>query len=303
MNCPICRITFTDPLFALAHSCLMARDDVCTRMIERDRKDRADFLTSVHFKFLLSHTKQVVPWCKASYQTFAILDIRTIDEFIKILDVSKDAVKVSNFLAESLPSASRGPAMASSFPVRGTNAGPSETLTKPLDQMEVPLNPGCQILGESQSEKSDQHLEPMQVSLLEVAPYAGRRDRSALPPFFRFESNLCKRVTCEYCGKCARNEIMQFPDCNFCHDSVSYHHGRCCPVVVADLFLAVKKRKVTRRPLKLHALKPFSGRFSVTACKSSCGCMGAREETEFLDEDKLNEIEHEMEANRRAVMD
>ena len=188
----------------------MARDDVCTRMIARDRKDRADFLTSVHFKFLLSLTKQVVPWCKASYQTFAILDIRTMDEFIKSLGVSKDDLTVSNSLAASLPSASRGPAMASSLPVRGVNAGPAETSTKLLDQMEVPLNPGCKILGESQFEKSDEHLEPMNVSLVEVAPYAGRRDRSALPPFFRFDSNLSRRVTCEYCGKCARNEIMQF---------------------------------------------------------------------------------------------
>ena len=77
----------------------MARDDVSTRMIERDRKDRADFLTSVHFKFLLYLTKQVVPWCKAPYQTFAILDIRTMDEFIKSLDVRKDVLKVSNSLA------------------------------------------------------------------------------------------------------------------------------------------------------------------------------------------------------------
>ena len=150
MNCHICRITFTDPVFALAHSCLMARDDVCTRMIERDRKVRADFLTSVHFKFLLSLTKQVVPWCKASYQTSAFLDIRTMDEFIKSFDVSKDALKVSNYLAASLPSASHGPAPASSILVRGADAGPSETLTKPLDQMEVLLNPGCKILGESQ---------------------------------------------------------------------------------------------------------------------------------------------------------
>ena len=104
----------------------MARDDVSTRMIERDRKDRADFLTSVHFKFLLSLTKQVVPWCKASYQTFAILDIRTMDEFIKFLDVSKDALTVSNSLAASLPSASHGPAPASNFLVRGADAGPSE---------------------------------------------------------------------------------------------------------------------------------------------------------------------------------
>ena len=77
-----------------------------------------------------------------------------------------------NSLAESQPSASRGSAMASSFPVRGTNAGPSETLTKPLDQMEVPLNPGCKILGESQFEKLDEHLQPMKVSLLEVVPHA-----------------------------------------------------------------------------------------------------------------------------------
>ena len=89
--------------------------------------------------------------------------------------------------------------MASSLPVRGANAGPSETFTKLLDQMEVPLNLGCNTIGESQFEKSDEHLEPMKVSVLEVAPYAGRRDRSALPPFFRFDSNLSKRVTCEYC--------------------------------------------------------------------------------------------------------
>ena len=110
-----------------------------------------------------------------------------MDEFIKFLDVSKDVLKVSNSLAASLPSASHGPAPASSFLVRGADAGPSETLTKPLDQLEVPLNSGCQVLGESQFEKSDEHLKPMKVSLLEVAPYAGRRGRSALPRFFRFD--------------------------------------------------------------------------------------------------------------------
>ena len=98
----------------------MAQDDVSTRMIERDKKDRADFLTSVHFNFLLYLTKQVVPWCKAPCQTFVILDIRTMDEFIKSLDVSKDALKVANSLAASLPSASHGPAPASSLLVRGT---------------------------------------------------------------------------------------------------------------------------------------------------------------------------------------
>ena len=127
------------PLFALAHSCPMAQDDVSSRMIARDKKDRADFLTSVHFNFLLHLTKQVVPWCKAPYQTFAILDIRTMYEFIKILDVSKDGLTVSNSLAASLPSASHGLAPASSLLVRGADAGPSETLTKPLDQLEVQL--------------------------------------------------------------------------------------------------------------------------------------------------------------------
>ena len=146
----------------------MVRDDVCTRMIERDRTVRADFLTSVRFKFRLSLTKQVVPWCKASYQTFVILDIRTMDEFIKFLDVSKDVLKVSNSFAESLPSASGGPAMASSLTVRGANAGPSKTLTKQLDQIEVPLNPGCTILGESQFEKPNKHLEPMKVCVAGV---------------------------------------------------------------------------------------------------------------------------------------
>ena len=159
-----------------------------------------------------------------------------MDEFINYLGVSKDVLKFLNSLAASLPSALHGPAPASSLLVRGADAGLSETLAKHIDQMEVPLNPGCQNLGESQSEKSDEHLEPMKVSLLEVAPYAGRRDRSALPPFFRFDSNLSKRVTCEYYFKCARNEVMPLPDCNFCNDSPSYHHGRCCQVVVADFF-------------------------------------------------------------------
>ena len=83
---------------------------------------------------------------------------------------------------------------------------------------------------------------------------------------------------------------MPFPDCNFCNDLSSYHHGQCCPVVVANLFLAAKKSEVTRQSLKLRALKPFSGQFSATACESSCGCMGACEETEFLDGEKLDEI-------------
>ena len=70
--------------------------------------------------------------------------------------------------------------------------------------------------------------------------------------------------------------------------------GRCCPVVVADLSLAAKKSEVTRRSFKLRALKPFSGQFSATACESSCGCMGACEETEFLDEEQIDEIENEI---------
>ena len=225
MRCLVSQVAFIDPLFALVHSCPMVQDDVSTRMIERDKKDRADFLTSVHFNFLLDPTKQEVPWCKAPYQISGILDIRTMDEFINSLDVSKDVLKVLNSLAASLPSALHGPAPASSLLVRGADAGLSETLAKHIDQMEVPLNPGCQNLGESQSEKSDEHLEPMKVSLLEVAPYAGRRDRSALPPFSRFDSNLIKRVTWEYCGKCARNEITPIPDCNCCHDSPSYLSG------------------------------------------------------------------------------
>ena len=138
MNCIVCQVAFTDSLFALAHSCLMARDDVCTRTIERDMKDRADFLTSVHFKFLPSLAKQVVPWCKASCQISGILDIRTMDEFIKSIDVSKDALKVSNSLAAPLPSASHGPAMASSLPVRGADAGPSETMTSRLIKWKFP---------------------------------------------------------------------------------------------------------------------------------------------------------------------
>ena len=62
-------------------------------------------------------------------------------------------------------------------------------------------------------------------------------------------------------------------------------------MVVADLSLAAKKSEVTRRPFKLQALKPFSGRFSATACESSCGCMGAREEADFPDEEQIDDIE------------
>ena len=70
MRCLVSQVAFIDPLFALAHSWPMVQDDVSTRMIERDKKDRADFLTSVHFNFLLDPTKQEVPWCKAPYQIF-----------------------------------------------------------------------------------------------------------------------------------------------------------------------------------------------------------------------------------------
>ena len=94
---------------------------------------------------------------------------------------------------------------------------------------------------------------------------------------------------------------MQFPDCNFCNDSPSYHYGRCCPLIITDPSLADKKSTKTRRSLKRRVLKPLSGQFLATACKSSCGCMGACEEIEFLDEEKLHEIEQEKNATRRAI--
>ena len=56
MQCPICRIAFTDSSVALTHNCPMAPDDVATRMIERAKKERVDFRTIVHFKYLLSLT-------------------------------------------------------------------------------------------------------------------------------------------------------------------------------------------------------------------------------------------------------
>ena len=93
MQCLICQITFTDSSAALTDNCSMAQYDVITRMIERDKKDRADFLTMVRIKYLLSLTKRVAPWNGTPYQNLYILDIITMDEFIKSLDVSNDVVK------------------------------------------------------------------------------------------------------------------------------------------------------------------------------------------------------------------
>ena len=72
-------------------------------------------------------------------------------------------------------------------------------------------------------------------------------------------------------------------------------------MIITDPCLVDNENTKTRRSLKRRVLKPFSGQFSATACKSSCGCMGACEETEFLDEEKLDEIEQAEEANRRSI--
>ena len=230
MPCPICQIAFTDSSAALthAHNCLMAQDDVITRTIERDKKDRADFLTMVHIKYLLSLTKQVVPWNGTPYENLFIAVIRAMDEFIKSLDVSKDVLKASDSLAAPLPAAALGPTSTSNLLVRGVDAGLSETSAQPLDQMEVPPTLCLRILDESQSEKSDELFEPadglieqVTIHLLDSASYTNRRDRSAPPPFFVLDPNHIKNVKCEYCGKCARNETLPFADCNFCNDSPS----------------------------------------------------------------------------------
>ena len=34
---------------------------------------------------------------------------------------------------------------------------------------------------------------------------------------------------CEYCGKWFDGEIPPFRHCNYCLESPSFHHGRCCP--------------------------------------------------------------------------
>ena len=60
MRCLVCQVALTDPLFALAHSCQMAQDDVSTRMIERDKKDRADFLRALQFPVLSHQTSGAV---------------------------------------------------------------------------------------------------------------------------------------------------------------------------------------------------------------------------------------------------
>ena len=122
-QCPICQIAFTDSSAALTHSRLMAQDDVITRMIERDKKDSADFLTMVHIKYLLPLTKQGAPWDGTLYQNQFILDIRTMDEFIKSLDVSKDALTTSDSSAAPLPAAALGPTPTSNLLVRGVDAG------------------------------------------------------------------------------------------------------------------------------------------------------------------------------------
>jgi len=33
---------------------------------------------------------------------------------------------------------------------------------------------------------------------------------------------------CEFCGRCYPGEQFPFPQCRFCGDSPSWHHGRCC---------------------------------------------------------------------------
>ena len=132
-----------------------------------------------------------------------------MDEFIKSLDVSNDALKASDSLAAPLPAAALGPTSSSNLLVRRVDVGFSETSAHPLDQMEVPSTLCLRLLDGSQFEKSDELFEPMKIPLLESAFHTNRRDRSAPPPFFVFDSDHIKKVKCEYCCKIYSNILTQ----------------------------------------------------------------------------------------------
>ena len=90
-----------------------------------------------------------------------------MDEFIKSIDVSKDALKASDSSAAPLPAAP-GPTSTSNFLVRGVDAGFSETSAQPLDRMKVPPTRCLQPLDESQPEKADELFEPVKIPLLKA---------------------------------------------------------------------------------------------------------------------------------------
>ena len=58
-----------------------------------------------------------------------------MDEFIKSLDVSKEVLKASDTVADTLPTAAPGHASTANLLVRGVDAGPSETPTLTLDHL------------------------------------------------------------------------------------------------------------------------------------------------------------------------
>ena len=179
-------------------------------MIEYDKKERAVFAFQMHFKYLLSLTKQVVPWKGIIYQSLSVVDIRTMDEFIRSLDANKDALKAPNAFAAALPTTAPGPASTSSLPVRGVDAGLPEKPALPRNQKDIPATLCLESLDELGSMKVNERFEPAQVHLLERAIHTIQYDYSAASPLFVSDFDHAKNITCEYCGNCARNKQCRF---------------------------------------------------------------------------------------------
>ena len=131
ITCPLCHISLEDSTAALSHECSASSDPSLhtvegaleqyrnNRMAEgRDEAKRAVFGKLCHANYLFHFTTLVVPYGGRHARGTLHLDIRTMDEFIKSLDASKDVLKASNSLAAFLPSASHCPALASSLLVR-----------------------------------------------------------------------------------------------------------------------------------------------------------------------------------------
>ena len=99
MQCPICKVVFTDVTSALLHPCPSVKpSDVysgdwwwnkVTSQIEKDERERAAFAFRMHQNSIFYLASLVVGRSIASRGS-TFIDIRTMDEFIASLDVSKE---------------------------------------------------------------------------------------------------------------------------------------------------------------------------------------------------------------------
>ena len=79
----------------------------------------------------------------------------------------------------------------------------------------------------------------------------GHQRRPGLPDSSSSGSNNpMDRFGCDYCGWWHPNSPFPFPSCNFCGETPSYHHGRCCPLK------PTRRSERERSPITEERLRP-----------------------------------------------